>query len=168
MTVKRKSLIFNFKWNFGWILGQHDILVLGDVPPSRIRKFFFLSKVTFELADVPYQQWRIQDFPLGGAGQLGQALISDTGTFWQKHVQKWKNWILLGGEGACRWRSPWICQWSVPSARLFNILSIGISGPGFPFPLIGMVSIQVISSDNANNPGLSLMTWLIHYRSNQG
>ena len=32
-TVKRKPLIFNFKWNFGWILGQDDILVLGDVPP---------------------------------------------------------------------------------------------------------------------------------------
>ena len=51
-TVKRKPLIFNFKWNFGWILGQHDILVLGDVPPSRIR-IFFLSKVRFELAHVP-------------------------------------------------------------------------------------------------------------------
>ena len=31
--MKRKPLIFKFKWNFGWILGQHDILVLGDVPP---------------------------------------------------------------------------------------------------------------------------------------
>ena len=56
-TVKRKPLIFNFKWNFGWILGQHDILVLGDVtpPPTRIRNFF-LSKIRFELANVPPPQ----------------------------------------------------------------------------------------------------------------
>ena len=35
-TVKRKPLIFNFKWNFGWILGQHNILVLGE-------NFFFIQ-----------------------------------------------------------------------------------------------------------------------------
>ena len=52
-TVKRKPLIFNFKWNFGWILGQHDILVLGDVPPPTKSEKNFLSKVRFELANVP-------------------------------------------------------------------------------------------------------------------
>ena len=36
-------------------------------------------------------QWRIQDFLLGGAP------TSDVGTFWQKYMQKRKNWILLGG-----------------------------------------------------------------------
>ena len=37
---------------FSWILGQHDILVLGDVPlPQIITKF--LSKARFKLADVP-------------------------------------------------------------------------------------------------------------------
>ena len=44
-------------------------------------------------------QWRTQDFPLGGA-------TSDTNTFWQKHLRKRKNWILL--EGA---PPPWIRQW---------------------------------------------------------
>ena len=42
-TVKRKPLIFNFKWNFGWILGQHDILVLGDVPSPKSEIFFLLK-----------------------------------------------------------------------------------------------------------------------------
>ena len=52
--MKRKPLIFNFKWNFGLILGQHDILVLGDVLPPSPHKSekFFLSEVRFELADV--------------------------------------------------------------------------------------------------------------------
>ena len=57
-TVKRKPLIFNFKWNFGWILGQHDTFELEDVPTTtpnpnpRITKKF-LSEVRFELANVP-------------------------------------------------------------------------------------------------------------------
>ena len=36
----------------GWISGQGDILVLADVPPPESEKFF-LSKVRFELTDVP-------------------------------------------------------------------------------------------------------------------
>ena len=56
--MKRKPLISNFNWNFGWILGQHDILVLGDVPfppltpPHPESEQLFLSKVRFQLADV--------------------------------------------------------------------------------------------------------------------
>ena len=46
-------------------------------------------------------QWWIQDFPLGGGRQaVGGALTSDVGAFWQKHMRKRKNWILLGGGGA--------------------------------------------------------------------
>ena len=32
-------------------------------------------------------------FPVGGGG----ALTSNVGAFWQKHMRKQKNWILLGG-----------------------------------------------------------------------
>ena len=49
-TVKRKPLISNFNWNFGWILGQHDILVLGDVPlppPPPNQNNFFYQKLDF-------------------------------------------------------------------------------------------------------------------------
>ena len=42
------------------------------------------------------RQWRIQDFPWGGAEPLEGALTSDVGTFWWKCMQKRKNWILLG------------------------------------------------------------------------
>ena len=45
-NVTPPLLIFNFKWNFGRILGQHDILVLGDVPVSpESGKFFFYRKL---------------------------------------------------------------------------------------------------------------------------
>ena len=48
-------------------------------------------------------QWRIQDFPLGGAPTGAELLegapTSDMGAFWQKHMRKRKNWILLGGGG---------------------------------------------------------------------
>ena len=51
--MKRKPRIFNFKWNFGLILGQHNILVLGNIPPSPPnQKKKILSKVRFELANV--------------------------------------------------------------------------------------------------------------------
>ena len=33
-------------------------------------------------------------FPIGGAGPLG-VLTSDAGAFWEKHMQKQYNWILL-------------------------------------------------------------------------
>ena len=49
--MKRKPLIFNFKWNFAWILGQHDIFILGDVPLPKSEKKL-LSNIRFELADV--------------------------------------------------------------------------------------------------------------------
>ena len=52
-TVKRKPQIFNCKLNFGWILGQHDILVLADGPHLLESENFFLSEVRFELDDVP-------------------------------------------------------------------------------------------------------------------
>ena len=53
-TVKRKPLIFNFKWNFDWILGQHDILVLGDVPtPTPESENFFYLKLDLSLLMYP-------------------------------------------------------------------------------------------------------------------
>ena len=52
-----------------------------------------------------WEQWRIQVFLLGGADPLG-APTSDTNTFQQKHMRKWKNWILLGGEGMRRAAPP--------------------------------------------------------------
>ena len=44
-------------------------------------------------------QWRIQDFPLGGALSHWGAPTSDVGAFQRKHMRKRKNWILLGGGG---------------------------------------------------------------------
>ena len=42
----------------------------------------------------PVQGW-IQDFPLWGTNPLG-ASTSNTDAFWQKHMQKSKNWVPLG------------------------------------------------------------------------
>ena len=42
------------------------------------------------------KQWQNQDFPLGALTCWG-VLTSDMNAFWQKHMQKWKNWVLLGG-----------------------------------------------------------------------
>ena len=47
-TVKRKPLIFNFKWNFGWILGQHGQFgywLCTLPPPTPIRTFFLYPKL---------------------------------------------------------------------------------------------------------------------------
>ena len=44
-------------------------------------------------------------FPVGGGGG---APTSNVGAFQQKHMQKRKNWILLGGGGAGS--APWIRQ----------------------------------------------------------
>ena len=65
-TVKRKPLIFNFKWNFGWILGQHDILVLDDVPPPpRIRKkcFYLKLDLSWPMYPPPPPPWNQKSQP---------------------------------------------------------------------------------------------------------
>ena len=50
------------------------------------------------------EQWRIQDFPLGGHQPPTWALFSE-------NMRKQKNWILLGGGGMCWQCPPWFCQW---------------------------------------------------------
>ena len=44
-------------------------------------------------------QWRIQDFP-GSVDPLGRMWTSDTGAFYQKCMQKGKNWVPWGGGAA--------------------------------------------------------------------
>ena len=39
-------------------------------------------------------------FPIGGHQAVWGAPTSDAGTFRQKHMRKWKNWILLGGRAS--------------------------------------------------------------------
>ena len=38
--VKSKPLIFKFKWNFGWSLGQGDIFGSGQCTPQGLEIFF--------------------------------------------------------------------------------------------------------------------------------
>ena len=42
-------------------------------------------------------QWRIQDFPLGGAEPLGGGCRPLMWVLFGENMQKLKNWILLGG-----------------------------------------------------------------------
>ena len=37
---------------------------------------------------IDFNQWRIQDFPLGGCQPVGGAPTSDAYTFWQKRMRK--------------------------------------------------------------------------------
>ena len=59
-----------------------------------------LEEIAVRVIYIPYLQdilqCRIQDFPLGGAEPLGVP-TSNVGTFQQKHMQKWTNWIPLRG-----------------------------------------------------------------------
>ena len=48
----------------------------------------------------------------GGRRAVGGALTSGMGAFWRKHMQKRKNWILLGGHALAA--PPWIRQCTVP------------------------------------------------------
>ena len=52
-----------------------------------------------------------QGFPVRGRRAVGEAPTSDVGAFWQKRMQKQKNWIPFGG-GTCRRCPPprWIRQ----------------------------------------------------------
>ena len=60
--------------------------------------FILLVSIVTNVTDsIGYHQWWIQDFPLGGCQAIGGTPTSDIGAFWQKHMQKQKNWILLGG-----------------------------------------------------------------------
>ena len=66
-------------------------------------------------------------FPIGGGGHrpIGGVPTSDTYTFRQKHMQKRKKLILLGG---VRRRRPWIRQWCGVILH-FYVLSVYKDGP---------------------------------------
>ena len=76
-------------------------------------------------------QWQIQDFPWGGT--------SNTYTFQQKHIPKWKNWDPVGGhaQGAPLYLQM-IQYWVVETIQyiLYNLFSAEI------YTVIQMLFIQ--------------------------
>ena len=75
--------------------GCCDCVLLGRKKLKRIR----LTRYPW---NVYLSSYLVADpgFPVGGAPSCGgEVLTSDVGTFWQKRIEKRKNWIPWGGGG---------------------------------------------------------------------